>query len=200
MATVPLDIQVIILEWVYQSSQHDAIDYATLRACALVCRAWRLFAQRLLVRRVPYPSLYNLDYGSTSRNSPFKFAPLLRTLRAAPHLAAHVRSTVVNTPLNAELTDTIIAVLELCANMAGIIIGALPTNASFIARLHTIPVRPVFLCVVGSSTLANRILDIWPSVRFLDVGMSGMLRIPPGVQALAVASEELHPTLMSVPA
>ncbi|KAI0045144.1 hypothetical protein FA95DRAFT_1561435 [Auriscalpium vulgare] len=51
--TLPLELQLEIIKLVYIASQAHDIDYATLSACALVCKSWTAVAQSLLFRRAP---------------------------------------------------------------------------------------------------------------------------------------------------
>ncbi|KAI0040254.1 hypothetical protein FA95DRAFT_1611949 [Auriscalpium vulgare] len=57
VVSLPYDVHVEILDWVYRSSQHLKVDYEAFRACALVCKAWTAPAQRLLFRVIYSPNL-----------------------------------------------------------------------------------------------------------------------------------------------
>ncbi|KAI0043704.1 hypothetical protein FA95DRAFT_1609151 [Auriscalpium vulgare] len=189
MATTPLDIHMVVIEWVYQSSQHAAIDYPTLRACALVCRAWTPVAQRLLFRRVPIPKRQLPTIHSTI------VALFVRTLRNAPHLAAHVRSFHFDLVKTKSTVSDAMEALALCTNVDGITANLYGTDSSFaalIAQLDTLPVRPSFLSVSGRDSFVDRIMQIWPSIRILDMGaiaISDMhVRMPRELQALSTRS------------
>ncbi|KAI0042178.1 hypothetical protein FA95DRAFT_1564592 [Auriscalpium vulgare] len=170
----PAEIQHTIVEWVYRSSQHDAIDYATLRACALVCRGWSPLAQRLLVRRVP----------CNMRNSHRDLPKLLRTLRANPHLAAHVRC--INLVINAasRMGDSGLTLLELCPGVEAIFFGEIIDTVDSVleARLRALPLRPVHLKLFGQNTAVNRIVNLWPNVRTLDLSVCAAGRWPPNLE------------------
>ncbi|KAI0043019.1 hypothetical protein FA95DRAFT_503791 [Auriscalpium vulgare] len=113
MVIIPLEIQLLAIEWVYRLSQHLETDYDTLLACALVCRTWRPIAQRLLFRRVPRQPRSQKRFDG----SPLGFKLLVDTLRACPHLAAHVRSIY----LTLDSPDAVdAALLEVCPHIAGV--------------------------------------------------------------------------------
>ncbi|KAI0042170.1 hypothetical protein FA95DRAFT_610528 [Auriscalpium vulgare] len=92
MATgaLPLDIHNTVMGSVYTILQHAGIDYPTLLACALVCRAWRGIAQSLLLRRVPYltggPYTTKTDpsYPFTLPHPPHERAPCCTCTRHPP--------------------------------------------------------------------------------------------------------------------
>ncbi|KAI0041121.1 hypothetical protein FA95DRAFT_1611246 [Auriscalpium vulgare] len=171
MATVPLDVQILIIEWLYRSSQAQTIDYSSLCACALVCRSWTPTAQRLLLRRAPCP----LSWCDHSWH--FTIPLLLRTLRANSYLATLVHS--VHLTLFARTASDSdgpeIELLQLCPNIAGISNSIILTECddrltSLEPRLRAIPLRPVFLQVGDSErTICNRIVQMWPSLVSLDI-------------------------------
>ncbi|KAI0040382.1 hypothetical protein FA95DRAFT_1566416 [Auriscalpium vulgare] len=204
MATVNLDIQIIVIEWVYRSSQHATIDYPTpidyptLRACALVCRAWTPIAQRLLFRRLP-----QFQFNSPGLR-------LLRTLRATPHLAAYVHSiTLTMRPLFTDYKrdgDYEYAVLELCTNIVGITFRPGVLNDLRVAHLQAMSVRPVFLSVLGDVAFVDRIINLWPSVRSVDIVMwrtknvnVDALRMPRALQTLAAPAAWIVANRRSAP-
>ncbi|KAI0043086.1 hypothetical protein FA95DRAFT_1598114, partial [Auriscalpium vulgare] len=195
MATTPLDIHIVVIEWVYRSSQHAAIDYPTLRACALVCRAWTPIAQRLLFRRVPVPKTKIVKLYSNI------MARFVRTLRTAPHLAAHVRSFILELEgieTKPEVLDDAMEALALCTNVDGITIGPFDADAGFMAHLETLPVRPSFLSLSGRYSVVDHVIQIviqiWPSLRILDIGavsyvaLDTHLRMPRELQALSTSA------------
>ncbi|KAI0038576.1 hypothetical protein FA95DRAFT_1684600 [Auriscalpium vulgare] len=194
MATTPLDIHNAIIEWVYRSSQHAAIDYATLRACALVCQAWKPIAQRLLFRRVPIPKrqLQTSDSNVMAR--------FVRALRRAPHLAAHVRSfnfELASFKANPKVSDDALKALAQCKNVNGITISLFGATAAFMARLDTLPLRPSFLSVSGRDSAVDHVIQLWPSVRVLD--MASVLsadiqhvRMPRELQALSAGTLDMR--------
>ncbi|KAI0038578.1 hypothetical protein FA95DRAFT_1201509 [Auriscalpium vulgare] len=165
MTKIPLNIQVIVLEWVYRSSQHNAIDYPTLLACAFVCGTWTHLAQRLLFRRVPFASINFSDPNDVARTALF-----LRTLRAAPKLATNVRVvTLYIQPLRGVGDNNTFEVLELCKNLNGIYVNGMSDIGflaePFLSRLEAIPMHPIFLSVAGDSAVVDHVINIRPSVR-----------------------------------
>ncbi|KAI0045463.1 hypothetical protein FA95DRAFT_123746 [Auriscalpium vulgare] len=168
-AKVPLDVQFLVIEWVYRSSQHRRIDYRPLRMCALICKAWTPIAQRLLIRRVPNGTL------ETRSHDERPIVCLLRTLRAAPHLAAHVRTFLKSAYLNLDTDwqEQELTALALCANVQSVVfVGLLRTSnvsPELYTRLEAIPIRPKFIRITAEASQINRVIKIWPSVRALQV-------------------------------
>ncbi|KAI0045652.1 hypothetical protein FA95DRAFT_1607507 [Auriscalpium vulgare] len=198
MATLPLDVQILIIEWVLRSSQHARIDYATLRACALVCREWTPIAQRLLFRRIPrIPSRH--DHGGISL--------LFHVLRAHPHLAAHVRSVRVGWTLSHPVLDMTLALLELCPRVEGLSFISFVfqsfVNVAQTTRLRALYLKPTVLEVVGDEALVSSIVPMWPSVRVLlvrtndgnggpQVAQALPTRVPSSVQALTLPASNVR--------
>ncbi|KAI0042168.1 hypothetical protein FA95DRAFT_610224 [Auriscalpium vulgare] len=167
MVTVPLDVQLVVVDWVYRSSQNFAVDYHTLRSCALVCRAWTAPAQRLLFRRVPRG-------GDEANYFDHAADRLLDTLRNAPRLASHVRFIYVAF----EAWDTVsrerdLALLELCPHLDGISIFVNDPRDAFDStletRLRAAQLQPVALELDAEITMVEWIVHMWPSIRALNV-------------------------------
>ncbi|KAI0042173.1 hypothetical protein FA95DRAFT_610938 [Auriscalpium vulgare] len=205
MAILPLEIQILVIEWVFRASQHARIDYATLRACALVCRAWTATAQRLLFRRIS-PDPYN-DY---HRRIPL----LIHTLRTCPHLSAHVRSVRLGPPMlqkDPAAADGTIAMLELVPHIEGITFATTLSrqdwSADLEARMRALPLRPAFLALGGEPTVVNRIVKMWPTIRVLATSTlrrpihaaRRTLRVLPTVQALTLHSSNIADLSPKVP-
>ncbi|KAI0042118.1 hypothetical protein FA95DRAFT_1610460 [Auriscalpium vulgare] len=197
MATIALDIQAIVVDWVYRLSQHEwEVDYDTLLACALVCRAWRPIAQRLLFRRIPRDPREPTDV-----RRPPSLLLLLHILRAHPHLAVHARSIRLTLDSEARIdpdpdSDPVdVALLKACPQVARIIITEFDDSLTptLEARLRAIPVYPESLALSGKHEMINRVLQIWPNVRTLDIGQPftlynddpPLIRIPGAVQSLS---------------
>ncbi|KAI0041758.1 hypothetical protein FA95DRAFT_1598804 [Auriscalpium vulgare] len=174
MANIPLELQLHIIESIYQMSQWKAVDYTSLRACALVCSAWTPTAQRLLFRRVPSPAIpFDRDRLDT-------IPLLIRTLRAKPQLSANVRSiygTLWSTLPDVTDSDMAaqVALLELCTDVEGIslvdpvVSTALPPALE--ARLRAIALHPTSLRVqAGDPVFVGRLARMWPSLCALDLG------------------------------
>ncbi|KAI0041783.1 hypothetical protein FA95DRAFT_1682994 [Auriscalpium vulgare] len=203
--TFPLDIQTAIMESVFMLSQHASIDYPTLLACALVCRAWRGIAQSLLLRRVPYP-----DGDDHRPNRLPSIHLLLHTLRTNPRLAAHVR--VVHIHLwdyrNSITQDNdSLSLLELCPHVTGIVFDEGSLNKPSVdmdmeARPRAIPLQPVSLKVSGDQMLVSRIIEMWPSVRALEVYVHStrynppLLPIPSSIEALTLSTSDAHKIIL----
>ncbi|KAI0039313.1 hypothetical protein FA95DRAFT_1035792 [Auriscalpium vulgare] len=95
MSQLPFDLHVLFIEWVYRHSQADMTDYATLAACALVCRAWTPVAQRLLYRRLPGKFFVGKER-------------LIDTIRRNPALGTHVRRSPIDDLVSRQCRSTII--------------------------------------------------------------------------------------------
>ncbi|KAI0046763.1 hypothetical protein FA95DRAFT_1559784 [Auriscalpium vulgare] len=160
---VPLDVQILIIEWVFRSSQPASIDYTTLHACALVCRAWTPTAQRLLFRRISCIFSDDIHF----------FRLLVSTLSIRPHLATHVRYIRVAWPsYPPDYGDVCLRLLELCRHVEGISFfhrghNNKPLSAESSARLRAIQLRPVFLEVLGLP-IGKAVVNMFPGVRFLS--------------------------------
>ncbi|KAI0050841.1 hypothetical protein FA95DRAFT_1570391 [Auriscalpium vulgare] len=79
---IPLELIFAILEAIPGSTDSPTADRATLCACALVCHAWSVRAQAVLLRRV------HVQQGA----SPVWRTRLMRTLGVRPPLGAHIRT------------------------------------------------------------------------------------------------------------
>ncbi|KAI0053510.1 hypothetical protein FA95DRAFT_753661 [Auriscalpium vulgare] len=198
MMTIPLELHVVIMEWVYRLSQYDGLDYNTLRACALVCNAWTPTAQRLLFRRVP-------RLHSMPNRLVCTAATLLPILHTHPHLAAHVRFVDLVLPPAAAADTASVALLELCTRVEGIILvkhlysGAWDPDLE--ARLRAMPLQPVFFKVAGHHEPVGRAIEVWPSVRALVVNMwhsygggasSHPIHVPGGLRALSSHVDDIE--------
>ncbi|KAI0041782.1 hypothetical protein FA95DRAFT_1610736 [Auriscalpium vulgare] len=187
MPTTFLEIDIAIIELIYMSSQHATIDYPSLRACALVCRAWRPIAQRLLFRRAPHPQLHPsnifIDAGRL----------LLRTLRTSPHLIPHIRS--IHIPLGSDIRTRVhfnevecLALLELCAHVELISLQFLGLCNELASMLRAITINPAFLRVHADGSVVDQVINIWPGLRGLVVDafkrQNFSLHIPRSVQSL----------------
>ncbi|KAI0043002.1 hypothetical protein FA95DRAFT_1609737 [Auriscalpium vulgare] len=183
MTIIPLELQIAAVEWVYRFSQHRInVDHDTLRACALVCKAWRPIAQRLLFRRVPriYDGIFNAA-------QPPAATPLIDTLRAHPHLAAHVRFLY----LTVSYLDP--ALLEVCPRIERI---EMALRADYKNRPHqlAIPQRVQSVALFGENEDLTDTLKLWPGLAALEIAdlflpfthVPSVLRIPSGVQCLYI--------------
>ncbi|KAI0041439.1 hypothetical protein FA95DRAFT_1611004 [Auriscalpium vulgare] len=185
--SVPLDVQILIIEWVFRSSQHALIDYTTLNACALVRRAWTPTAQRLLFRRI----------WCISQDDSYKILRLLvETLGIRPHLAAHVRHIRIAWPSQPPGYGTVcLRLLELCRHVEGIsFLDFIDFNyrkkalgAEFDARLRAIQLRPTLLEMIGvDKTICRTIMDMFPGVRVLVDRAGYEYPLPASAEALEI--------------
>ncbi|KAI0038196.1 hypothetical protein FA95DRAFT_1613564 [Auriscalpium vulgare] len=185
MAKLPLEVEIAIIECVYRLSQAEAVDYATLCACALVCRAWTPIAQRLLFRRVP-----SADPDFDGRD---KLPLLMRTLRTSPHLAAAVRSIFLSVFL-ANATSDISAdveLLELCPHIQNVrvqdLLDGYAMFSALEARLRAIQLRPVALRVWGEFSFVALFLRAWPNIRVLDLVGATPSDIPDALPSISAS-------------
>ncbi|KAI0043721.1 hypothetical protein FA95DRAFT_1681727, partial [Auriscalpium vulgare] len=105
---VPYDIQMKIIDWVYRYFQHGLVDFRTLRACSLVCKAWTRPSQRFLFRKTP--SILNPPFGR-----------LLSAMRTNPDLKTYVRKVSLSMYNDPELFATkvpdFLSILALCPHV-----------------------------------------------------------------------------------
>ncbi|KAI0037733.1 hypothetical protein FA95DRAFT_1396315, partial [Auriscalpium vulgare] len=133
-----------------------------------------------------------------------KYTRLLRTLRAAPHLALHIRSITIILGQSKSRTSEDLELLGLCSRVEGIfIIGGNARSASLpalVARLRSMRIRPIFLSVSGPSAVVNALLQIWPCARALEVharfditdAEPAAMRIHPAAEALSILGNTLY--------
>ncbi|KAI0046199.1 hypothetical protein FA95DRAFT_1607121 [Auriscalpium vulgare] len=164
---VPLEIQTMIIEWVYKLSQHYIVDYATLRVCALVCKAWTSTAQRLLLRR-PFTIFIRPFDRFTNRA-----LLLLHTLHDRPSLATHILTIQI---IISDINDTHVdhpqlAILGLCPGVQYIEVdfySGQKLKPALGARLRSLDLHPVVLSVDGTHEAICNFVEMWPSVRVVD--------------------------------
>ncbi|KAI0044013.1 hypothetical protein FA95DRAFT_1608906 [Auriscalpium vulgare] len=208
MEALNLDIQTMVIEAAYMGPKTGILDYATMRACALVCRAWSPTAQRLLFRHIDYEN----RFGDARRLYPGveKIPLLIRSLRSRPLLATYVRYVAVaiwSYPEN--LLEQQIELLDLCPFLEGICaldVRSRYQNTIADLRLRAIPSHPVLLAVEGQRAMVRKIIHIWPNIRTLIVHLGGEwdpieiaewgpnkvprpIPLPPTLQSLIVTSE-----------
>ncbi|KAI0046738.1 hypothetical protein FA95DRAFT_1606633 [Auriscalpium vulgare] len=196
---VPLDIQILIIEWVFRSSQQAYVDYSTLNACARVCRAWTPTSRRLLFRRIQFTNLHNRGPCRPDCNVRL----LLGTLRTRPELAAHVRHIAV---YKCRKSCPWLQLLELCRYIDVISLtnwnGANnPLSAALAAHPRSVPLGPAVLILVGNDTSESihSVVQMCSSARVLIVDNAHCIAsLPPTVTALRILSGSLEDCL-SVP-
>ncbi|KAI0044665.1 hypothetical protein FA95DRAFT_228454 [Auriscalpium vulgare] len=191
MPAVPLDVQLMVITLVYRESQHSTVDYQTLRACSLVCRAWTQPAQRLLFRRIP-----NIFYDNATRLP--HIHRLLRALRTSPHLASYVCSVKLFMVFqsDAQKDSPSIALLSLCTNVQSVFLycGVRLGWVALERHLRAFPVHPVALKIIGESSFVKNIIPLWPALRVLDVHLHdepnrGVISVPRTVRSLSVSRD-----------
>ncbi|KAI0049110.1 hypothetical protein FA95DRAFT_1557220 [Auriscalpium vulgare] len=206
MAAAPLEVQLMVVRWVYRLSQHADIDCATLCACARVCKAWTSTAQRLLLRRLRF------DIWFTNYNTR-RAILLIRTLRDHPLLATHILSVKFEITRwdIIDLDNPYMALLELCPHIACIYFHCFHVRRGFwtsgevAGRLHTLALRPAVLRLNSDEEVISDIAHIWPSARVLHLRVwprtaSGddpilPIRDTSSIEALSVNSDNMHRVL-----
>ncbi|KAI0045145.1 hypothetical protein FA95DRAFT_167280 [Auriscalpium vulgare] len=195
---VPLEVQHEILKSLYRKSQAHVIDYATLRACALVCKAWAVLAQSLLFRRAP-----RIPPGAVSRGrctlvvgAPPPRLPrcFVRVLRKSPHLGMYVRALTLD--ISVDLSPALeprghgaaqawAAVLELCPRVEKLTFAGPWSSeqyASFGAQQQQVRLRVLdFERARPSEKDVRALLGVWPDVRWLTVDTPGITVAQMGV-------------------
>ncbi|KAI0041452.1 hypothetical protein FA95DRAFT_1565365, partial [Auriscalpium vulgare] len=187
---LPLDVHILIIEWVFRSSQHTTIDYTTLHACALVCRAWTPAAQRLLFRRIRCFDL---------RDRHCNMRLLVRTLSISPHIAALVRYIQIAWPDHRpDYGDVCLRLLELCPHVGGISFFSWhrpnkPLSAELAARLRAIQLRPVLLrMILVDNSNIRTIVGMCQGVRVLAFSSGYDHPLPPTVEVLEIYEDSAY--------
>ncbi|KAI0046735.1 hypothetical protein FA95DRAFT_1679551 [Auriscalpium vulgare] len=185
---VPLDIQLLLIEWILRLSQSTIIDYTTLRACALVCRAWTPTAQRLLFRRIQREPLQYCHYN---------IHLLVPTLCTRPHLATHVRSILIAwPPYPASYAADCLRLLELCPHVERISFfdsegHGKALSAELDAHMHAIQLRPV---VLETSFLdehtCRSLVNMCSGARVLILNDGYAHPLPATVEALQILADD----------
>ncbi|KAI0042164.1 hypothetical protein FA95DRAFT_1610402 [Auriscalpium vulgare] len=161
---LPHDIFVFIIDSVYLVSQSEVVDYATLSAISLTCRAFTAPAQRLIFRRIP-------AFVASKESCFHRIQPetILAVITANPHLGTYVRTLCVF--IGAGHPDDVdLALLARCPALASVNISAYNPQlfqGDMEARLRE-AASPRVLCVGGTNTCIFALLDAWPGLRFLD--------------------------------
>ncbi|KAI0063152.1 hypothetical protein BV25DRAFT_1824714 [Artomyces pyxidatus] len=154
MPSLPEDVLIEILEWVYRASQTKKIDYPTLCAASLVCRSWQPLTQRLLFRRVQQ------RHGDVHL--------LIDIFQQNRSLGQHVRALTVQSD-NALDTTTL---LEFCPYIIELKLKG-PWSRSLSYRLDHVTSRlraldlHIAVLDVGHNLDVSALLQLWPSVQFL---------------------------------
>ncbi|KAI0044661.1 hypothetical protein FA95DRAFT_228614 [Auriscalpium vulgare] len=161
---VPLDVQFTVIEWVYRSSQHWDVDYQTLCACAVVCKAWAPIAQRMLFRRLP-------TFAPLSMRG--HVHQLIHCLRANPRLASYVCSVHISFLFSTSEEHWSLLLLDHCPQVRSITFEDVISNLSWTTalenRLRALPINPISLEILGDANNVMRIAPLWPSVQVLSL-------------------------------
>ncbi|KAI0039331.1 hypothetical protein FA95DRAFT_1612645 [Auriscalpium vulgare] len=199
---LPFDVHARIIQFVYITSQSHEVDYKTLYACALVCKDWVPIAQRLLFRRIPYPSNDWL-----LRNFPLLDAipRVLHAVTTNPLLGTYIFSISVAlendeifVPANPERIDYY-ALLRRCSHIAQVRLylaglRGQRTYTAALSQLRTLALRPTVLIAAPDTgdTGLFAALAMWPSVRDLVVeGWGTRVTYPLPAQLRSVAHEDV---------
>ncbi|KAI0038186.1 hypothetical protein FA95DRAFT_1613568 [Auriscalpium vulgare] len=191
VAAMPMELQLMVMEWVYRNTQADEIWYTTLRwiwwvtlrSCLLVCKAWTDPAQRLLLRRLPFPLRFCFGL---QKHSHAKL--LLRTIRARPLLANHIISVVLDLKkIDSESSSPAAHLLKLCKRITCIRVEGADYSSmewhQFLRRLRSSDLHPVVLRISDAhpSGIAD-LVGMWASTlrilefSILEVGGMGIPR------------------------
>ncbi|KAI0047563.1 hypothetical protein FA95DRAFT_1679004 [Auriscalpium vulgare] len=157
--SLPYDIYVEIIDWVYRSTQHCLrVDYRTLRACALVCKVWTSPAQRLLFRII-YPEMLK--------------PALLNALQHNALLGTHVRSIEA---FNYGTIDKAFALLALCPSLSALSLcttGEPSDTIILVERMRGLCLQLKHLDIrVDHLQCALPFVRIWPDLQSLKVYIS----------------------------
>ncbi|KAI0045142.1 hypothetical protein FA95DRAFT_1561431 [Auriscalpium vulgare] len=193
-STLPLELQHEIIRLIYRISQAHDIAYATLAACALVCKSWTQVAQSLIFRRAPALTTRG------ERLNPRSLSLFVRALRDDSRLGVYVRALTidVNANFHALLEGPLssaehlpyedgkawAAVLNLCPRVEKLkFVGRRSgwDSREVRDRLGTVAVRPRALeFVTGISTAGVRtLLEMWSDVRWVTIHGLDILKIVP---------------------
>ncbi|KAI0045570.1 hypothetical protein FA95DRAFT_1607607 [Auriscalpium vulgare] len=163
--SLPYDVHVAIIDWVYRGSQHAAIDHRTLSACSLVCKAWTAPAQRLIFRRTwtrhPIVNFVKLDR-------------LLPTLKANPLLGTYVRSIciVIDVDGDSSVAPDYLALLALCPGvtaLSALVIGVSRSFDVLLEQLRAMHLPLTYLRMNGGRSIVPQFASLWPGLQCLDV-------------------------------
>ncbi|KAI0045560.1 hypothetical protein FA95DRAFT_116546 [Auriscalpium vulgare] len=158
MISLPYNVHVDIIDWVYRASQHATIDRPTLLACALVCKAWTVPAQRLLFRRT-WASHPQEGFSRARR------AQFIDAVRRNPVLGKYVHS-IANPPYGGFLLhDDLFDLIAHCPNVRAL---HMPDFQNM-ERLRVPDLSPVFLSLSGLGDSIAPVSDLWPSLQGLEI-------------------------------
>ncbi|KAI0045556.1 hypothetical protein FA95DRAFT_116500 [Auriscalpium vulgare] len=169
-ATAPplqYDVHVEIIEWVYRASQHANVDYQTLSACSLVCKAWAPPSQRLLFRRT-----WIMEPGSTKRIS-----QLFLSIRRNPLLGTYVRTLAIAVaniflfPIHYADDGKVLTLFSLCPNITGLAIypNHIFNMSNLVQNLSRLDLRIKVLRIIGRFDSVGPLIDLWPDLTCLDI-------------------------------
>ncbi|KAI0061968.1 hypothetical protein BV25DRAFT_722849 [Artomyces pyxidatus] len=164
---LPYDLYIIILETVYRLSQSREVDYNTLFAASLVCRSWRLIAQRLYFRRLGGPI-------TTSSATPF-----IRMTLKNPILGSYILSLTVT--FQAMAHDTFIAVLRRCPSLVKLTVSSnhmRDFSADELARIDSLNLQVVVLDCKFVCSAVLQLASLWPTLRYFHHGTDVFLGKP----------------------
>lgn len=168
----PLELLLVVLELAYFDEDYRP-DRATLAACCLVCRSWKDFAQGLLFRSI------RVTENPTSLQ-------LVESLGSNPVLGSCIRILHVSLDTDAVDPSTLPRILsvmprlyELSIEATGIIELSSTITDELRLLSNSLTLRSLVLVRTGvQSRILYQLLELWPSVRFLQLH-SEMAGTPP---------------------
>ncbi|KAI0043284.1 hypothetical protein FA95DRAFT_1609517 [Auriscalpium vulgare] len=162
MVSLPYDVHVEIIAWVYRNSQHVDIDYRTLSACSLVCKEWTAPSLRLLFRNANSRFL---------RHSHTLL--LLNALRENALLGTYVYFIKIKLSINSVGdTDNALALLALCPNLEtlSVVASSDPSDmTSQMERIRGMGLRVKHLQFANTPKYIPPFLGLWPDLQSLDI-------------------------------
>lgn len=196
MPTLPIELIILILENTYYKYSgedlevRDFPDYQTLSACTRVCSSWTPLAQRLLFRHVTFDRF--LYFGPHPRSRIYSHIRVLE-VSLEPIDDVHVD----------QVMDTFLDVLCRCSRLYELklfLISGHSLNSDAISRIRgsgltNLRSLRILQCSVQSPIL-YQLLELFPTVRFLTVGVE-IVATPPAsrIPDLQLYELVLHRTL-----
>ncbi|KAI0045547.1 hypothetical protein FA95DRAFT_1607585 [Auriscalpium vulgare] len=170
VAVLPYDVYVEIIDWVYRASQHAAVDYKTLSACSLVCKAWAQPSQRLLFRRT-WAMESRLELAWEQRHQ------LLLAIRGNPILGTYVRTLAIHFDArlfpSRYIDNNILTLVSVFPNITGIAMysGRTRSMSDIVEHLRGLDLRIKVLRIIGhfDADAVGPLIDLWPNLTCLDI-------------------------------
>ncbi|KAI0038790.1 hypothetical protein FA95DRAFT_1613100, partial [Auriscalpium vulgare] len=167
-AALPYDVYVEIIDWVYRASQHTAVDYKTLSACSLVCKAWARPSQRLIFRRT-WATELGLELSTARKRQ------LFLAICGSPILGTYVRTLDVDFDVSSfpsgHIANSTTNLLSVCTNITGIAIHSkyFYNMSTLVQNLRKLDLRIKDLRIIGQFDVIGPLVDLWPDLTCLDI-------------------------------